>query len=141
MSGAFHHGKRLHCLRYHPHDIAARRADVVEENRPQPGILRLARHCSLGMCQHLHRAPLGRSLGTQRSAAHIDGYYLVGSWSRRCLAEPQEERTAKAQSHSRYGHLRHRLGYVSASAALAPLDHGPHRLWVHSHGCRRRSHD
>ena len=63
MSRALHHGFRIHRLRHHPHHPPPRRPSLVQTHRTLAGILRLPPHRRLGLRQHLHRTPLGPTLG------------------------------------------------------------------------------
>ena len=140
MPRTLHHGFSLHRLRHRHDHSPPRGTSLASPHRPFARILRLHRHRRLGLRQHLHRTPLGSSVGQERPSTHLHGHCLVvcRSTGDMAVASPLWKTTTKRLTW--HCHHAHRLGYVCAPPGSPPLNHGPLRLRLDSHGSRSRTH-
>ena len=137
MPSPFHHGFRLHRLRNCHDHPASSRTSVAPSHRALPGILRLHRHRRLGLRQHLHRTPLGPSLGQERSSTHLHGYRVVVRRPPRNMAITLSLRPTTPQHPSRHRDHPHRLGDVRTPARPSLVNNGSLSLRLDPHGSRR----
>ena len=140
MPRTLHHGFSLHRLRHRHDDSANSRASMAPPHRPLARVLRLHRHRRLGLRQHLHRTPLGSSVGQERSTAHLHGHSLVVCRSTGNLAVSSSFRTTTKKRLTWHRDHAHRLGYVRPPARPPPLNNGPLRLRLDPHGSGRCTH-
>lgn len=139
MPRALHHGFRLHRLRHRHDNSPARRPSMASTHRTKSRILRLHRHRRLGLRQHLHRTPLGSSVGQERPSAHLHGHRLVVCRPIGDMAVASPLWKTKTKRLTWHRHHAHRLGYVCASTRLASIDYGPFCVWLDPDGSRSRT--
>ena len=136
MSRAFHHGICFYGLRNSSYYPASNRPGMAPPPGQIPRILRQLHHRFMGLCQHLHRTPLGNRMGEERSPAHEHGHHMVVCGPARDF--PREGKRSRGHTteepHPRNGYPDYRVGHGRTSPKPRTLHPCTLYIWIYTHG-------